>query len=333
MMERVRLVDTQSIIDRQKLHKIWSKVGYPAEKYDELYVVEKNQRWLAIGGRSDKVIKGFYVEPDYREQGLVGLLMGALLSSSSQTSLEYLYLFTSPEKASLFTHYGFHEIARANQAVLLYRGQPISERLTKLYPRVETTGHVSIVMNCNPMTKGHEYLVNQARLYGKELFIFIVEENQSLIPFEHRIELVRNRFGREKHIHILPSTDLIVSNTTFPSYFIKDKSSVVKQHASIDVSLFRNYFCPHFGIAHRVVGEEPTDWTTNQYNQALSNILPPKVRLTIIPRFQIKSKVISASMVRHYWAKQDFKMIEQMVSPHVLEYLKTNPYPKRQEIK
>lgn len=49
----------------------------------------------------------------------------------------------------------------------------------------------SIVMNCNPFTLGHRYLIETAAARCDKLYIFVVEEDKSVFPFEDRIQLVR----------------------------------------------------------------------------------------------------------------------------------------------
>lgn len=49
----------------------------------------------------------------------------------------------------------------------------------------------SIVMNCNPFTLGHRYLVEEASRQSDLLYIFVVEEDKSDFPFEDRFNMVK----------------------------------------------------------------------------------------------------------------------------------------------
>ena len=49
----------------------------------------------------------------------------------------------------------------------------------------------AIVMNCNPFTLGHLYLIEYAAKEVDQLFIFVVEEDASFFSFDDRIMLVR----------------------------------------------------------------------------------------------------------------------------------------------
>ncbi|PUU99564.1 [citrate (pro-3S)-lyase] ligase, partial [Acinetobacter baumannii] len=49
----------------------------------------------------------------------------------------------------------------------------------------------AIVMNCNPFTLGHQYLVEYAAAQVVRLYLFVVEEDKSEFPFADRLELVK----------------------------------------------------------------------------------------------------------------------------------------------
>lgn len=60
--------------------------------------------------------------------------------------------------------------------------------------RFEVEGNAavgSIVMNCNPFTLGHRYLIEYASKYVDYLYIFVVEEDKSFFPFSDRIDLIK----------------------------------------------------------------------------------------------------------------------------------------------
>lgn len=44
----------------------------------------------------------------------------------------------------------------------------------------------AIVMNCNPFTYGHQYLIETAARLVNLLYIFVVEEDKSIFPFSQR---------------------------------------------------------------------------------------------------------------------------------------------------
>ena len=130
----------------------------------------------------------------------------------------------------------------------------------------------AIVMNCNPYTLGHEYLINESRKKVDWLYVFVVEEDKSYFPFEDRIDLVRKNAGKYENVIILPSGKMILSMNTFSSYFQKETEQHVQIDASKDLKIFCNIIAPFFNIAVRFLGEEPIDRVTQQYNRAIKEI-------------------------------------------------------------
>ena len=63
-------------------------------------------------------------------------------------------------------------------------------KATRILPANATIG--SIVMNCNPFTLGHKHLVEYAAKLVDSLYIFVVEEDLSAIPFVDRLFLVHD---------------------------------------------------------------------------------------------------------------------------------------------
>ena len=60
--------------------------------------------------------------------------------------------------------------------------------LTKMKNQKNITGKIgAIVMNCNPFTLGHKYLIKESLKKVDYLYIFVVEEDKSIFPFKDKI--------------------------------------------------------------------------------------------------------------------------------------------------
>jgi [citrate (pro-3S)-lyase] ligase len=183
----------------------------------------------------------------------------------------------------------------------------------------------AIVMNCNPFTLGHQYLISQAIQEVDGLYIFVVEEDQSIFPFKDRLELVKKGtsiFGDK--VHVTPSGKFIISSFTFPGYF--SKTEVIKPaDTTADVVIFGSVIAPALHITHRFVGEEPLDIVTNGYNEMMLHLLPDMgVKMHVIKRKEEGAGVISASRVRKHLKAREFDEIAKMVPETTLEYLKSS---------
>lgn len=183
----------------------------------------------------------------------------------------------------------------------------------------------SIVMNCNPFTLGHRYLIEHAASQVKHLFVFAVEEDKSVFPFKDRFELMKLGTADLKNVTILPSGKFIISSLTFADYFNKGQLQDRAIDPSQDLELFAKEIAPVLGITVRFVGEEPLDKVTRQYNNAMQKILPKYgITLEVIRRKESGGMVISASRVRKLLETKNFDEIAKLVPKTTLEYLGKN---------
>jgi [citrate (pro-3S)-lyase] ligase len=197
----------------------------------------------------------------------------------------------------------------------------ISEYIAMLAPVKTNIG--AIVMNCNPFTLGHRYLIEYAAERCAGLYIFVVEEDKSFFPFADRLELVKKGTADLPNVTILPSGKFIISQRTFAQYSEKEELQDSVIDASFDVALFGQKIAPALNINVRFVGEEPLDNVTRQYNADLRRTLPKyDVDVLIIPRKELDGEVISASRVRKLLEIQDFDGAAKLVPETTLIYLK-----------
>ena len=181
----------------------------------------------------------------------------------------------------------------------------------------------ALVMNCNPFTLGHRYIVEYAAAKVLKLYIFVVEEDKSEFPFADRIELVRQGVKDFANVEVLPSGKFIISQQTFSGYFNKAELQDVQVDLSQDVEIFATEIAPTLGITIRFAGEEPTDNVTRQYNETMREILPRHgIEFCEIPRKTFGDEVISASTVREALKRGDFDKIKNLVPPATLMYLR-----------
>ena len=182
----------------------------------------------------------------------------------------------------------------------------------------------AIVMNANPFTYGHRFLVETALKNSDYLIVFVVEEDKSEIPFKDRIALVRENTADLPNVFVMPSGEFIISAKTFSEYFAKESIQEQKIDTSKDVTLFAKEIAPALGISVRFAGKEPTDKITAQYNEDMAKILPQYgLEFIEIERSKTdRGDIISASTVRKLAKERDFEKLKALVPPATLRYLK-----------
>ena len=188
----------------------------------------------------------------------------------------------------------------------------------------------AIVMNCNPFTLGHRYLIEYAASQVDYLYIFAVQEDKSFFKFEDRIALIKKGTAHLPNVRVLPSGKFIISSATFSEYFDKVNLRGTTVDTSMDVEIFGKHIAPTLDITVRFVGQEPLDPITNQYNQSLIRILPKYgIELREIPRKESDGKVISASRVRKCLEEGRWEEIKEIVPETTYDFLYEKFYNKK----
>lgn len=182
----------------------------------------------------------------------------------------------------------------------------------------------AIVMNCNPFTNGHLYLIEKSASQVEVLYIFILEEDQSAFRFSDRFHLVVENTKHLKNVVVIPGGKYIISSITFPEYFTKDTIQPDSLDLYSDFSAFGANIAPAFNIKTRFVGEEPYCKVTNAYNQQMKKILPEYgIQIREIPRFSVDGDIVSASKVRKMLKDKEYDNVKKYISPITFEYLKS----------
>lgn len=172
----------------------------------------------------------------------------------------------------------------------------------------------AVVMNCNPFTQGHRYLVEQALKEVDFLIIFVVEEDKSYFTFAERFAMVKKGVIDLDNVRVVPSGPFILSRMSFPEYFKKEISEYIQEHTENDIIVFAEKIASQLGIRYRFFGEEPLDEVTNHYNSAMKKILPKYgIKAVEIPRKAIHNTLISGTVVRKCIENEDIDQLNEFL--------------------
>jgi len=172
----------------------------------------------------------------------------------------------------------------------------------------------AIVMNCNPFTYGHQYLIETAARLVEILYIFVVEEDKSVFSFEERYRMVCEGTKGFRNVFVLSGGRFMISSMTFPGYFMKEEPTNECYDSFLDLKIFAHYIAPAFNISMRFVGEEPFDRVTAQYNCDMRVIFERTgISVIEIPRRRLDGEVISATVVRQLLEEGNCEAIKGLV--------------------
>lgn len=185
----------------------------------------------------------------------------------------------------------------------------------------------SVVMNCNPFTRGHRYLIETAMKEVDTLLVFVVEEDKSEFSYYDRMEMVKCGVQDLDGVYVFPSGQYIISTYTLPDYFFwkQQKSTVINMN--LDVEIFAKYIAPAFHITYRFLGTESKEEVTRHYNDTQKEILPEYgIVVRVIERLKYKDGYISAKTVRQSIREGNYEKLKVLLPESTIEYLKAKQY-------
>ena len=301
-------------------------LGLDADTEYALGVYDEEENLVACGCAAGRVLKQFAVAETLRGENILGTVVSGLSAWQYARGNTRLFVYTKPQNAILFAQCGFFPVSQTAEVALLENREHGPEDFAGrfLSPRDAGKRASAIVMNANPFTLGHRYLVEQAARESELLYLFVVEEDRSVFPFDVRLRLVEAGTRDIANVRVLPSGDYIISAASFPAYFIKDKARVQDAYARLDARIFCEHIAPLFGIEKRFVGSEPFCPVTRAYNAILKQECQThNLVLCELGRRESQGLAISASRVRALLAEHgvDSKKLKSMVPETTLAFL------------
>ncbi|WP_426348349.1 [citrate (pro-3S)-lyase] ligase [Alloiococcus sp. CFN-8] len=274
--------------------------------------ITEDGRLIATCSKEKNILKSFAILPEYQGEGLAAVMVTRIMDKLLEEGHETFFVFTKPCNKNIFISLGFSTLYEGKDAVLLENGLTgIEDYLKKIIKsnNIDTLkSRAAIVMNCNPFTLGHRFLIEKAAEENEEVIIFLVEEDKSFFPFNIRYTMLKEGTKDIPGVKLISGGKYIISSATFPNYFIKEENQRLRAYAEIDAGVFYRYIAKALNIKKRYVGEEPYCNITSQYNEALKAMAKEyEVELIEVPRRTMGQKAISASSVRGYLASGDIE--------------------------
>ena len=336
---------------RQRIEAFLKRNGL---RFDDMHyyaaVTDDDGEMIAGGGLKGNVIKCVAVDDAHKGEAIANTLISHLIAHANEEGHSNVKLFTKPKNRQLFESLSFRLLAEAPEAVLMETGiggiNNMVEQLKKIKEEGEvckenyqeckkeektnlntsTPQHLNttpprrgvVVMNCNPFTLGHRYLIEQAAKQVERLFVMVVREDCSLFAYAERKAMVEKGVAHLENVTVIDGSEYAISQATFPTYFLKRLDDAADTQMLLDLDLFRRHIAPALGATVRFVGTEPTDRLTRRYNQLMHEVLAD---VREIVRLEKEGNAVSASRVRKAMEQGDMSTIRQLVPPTTLPYI------------
>lgn len=285
----------------------------PLDRYVVVTRDEDGNEILAGGGLDGNVIKCVAVSESARSEGLMNILVSRLIVIAREEGRESVKAFTKPENEGIFKSLGFGLLASAPKAILMENGRGGLPEYRKYLESLARPGrNGAIVMNANPFTKGHRYLVEQAASQVDNLYVIVVKEDRSRFPYVERKAMIEAGCAGLDNVVVCEGSDYAISAATFPTYFLKKLDDATDTQIALDLDLFVNHIAKPLGVTVRFAGSEPEDALTRRYNELMAEILPGTSVAVVRQAHQPDSELVKGSALRQARRPIDFIEIPRL---------------------
>lgn len=309
--------------------------------YYAALVDETTDEIVAGGGLKGGVIKCVAVADGYKGEAVANQIVSHLIAQANADGHQCVKLFTKPQNQKMFESMSFRLLAEAPKAILMETGiggiKRYSEELKREKGKVKSEKSNSelhhlnpstpqpimpqsgiIIMNCNPFTLGHRYLIEQAAQQVDTLYILVVREDCSMFGYDERKAMIVRGVAHINNVVVCDGSEYSISATTFPTYFLKCLSDASDTQMTLDIDLYRRHIAPALGATVRFVGTEPDDPLTRRYNELMKSMLPD---VREVARLQQSGVVVSASRVRKAIVENHLALAARLVPPTTVPYI------------
>ena len=313
---------------------------YDDVDYYAAIVDESSDEMIAGGGLKGSVIKCVAGADEHKGEAVANVIVSHLIAKANAEVCQCVKLYTKPDNRQLFESLSFRLIAEAPNAILMETGVGGIEKYSEeLRVKSEELGVKSeelkndesvvsnarkpigvIVMNANPFTLGHRFLVEQSSELVERLYVVVVREDCSMFSYNERKAMVSQGVRDIGNVVVVDGSDYAVSVATFPTYFLKQLSDATDTQIILDLDLYRRRIAPALGATIRFFGSEPTDPLTRRYNELMHKQLGEE-HVHEIQRKQQEGSAISASRVRKAMMEGCLWDAIQLVPPTTIPYI------------
>lgn len=305
----------------------------PLDRYFGIF--DSEDRLVGGGGIEGNVMKCIALSEATRNESLTNPLVSRIRESALADGHQEIFIFTKPENRIIFESLAFHTVGMAEKAILMEsdpRGiGSYCRNLSELAEKTMTNANERrgvIVMNCNPLTLGHLYLIENAAKRVDRLFIIPVKDSDTEYTYSERKSMMEKATCHLKNVTVVPGSPYSISRATFPTYFLKELSDASITHIGLDLDIFSRHIAPALGVCVRFIGTEPTDALTREYNTFIHRTLPQKgIEVEEIARLENNGDPVSASRVRKLSDNMQIgaamRLLPESSIPYLLSHLAT----------
>ena len=285
--------------DRKKVENFLAEHDLLLDKDVEYtLILEDDDKIIGTGSVAGNVLKCMALDDNYQGMGLSNQIVSKLIEYQTEKGRTHLFVFTKPMYKNQMIDFGFRVVVEIEDKVVLLDN------------------------NINEIKKFTDSVlekINYVNSQAKNISAIVM----NAFPFDVRFQCVKEGLKNNPKIIVCDGGDYIISNATFPTYFLKDQKIINDAYSKLDATIFAEYIAKPLNIKTRFMGEEPIDIVTKNYNDNIFQILKENgIDVEIIPRKEIDGEVISASYLRKALEENNEELIKKLAPKSTIEVLK-----------
>ena len=294
------------------------------ERYDDLVGVFEAGEMTGCGARLGRVLKMLVVHPEHRGGAVLGEIITELMRRDCGRQSGCYFIFTKPCAIQSFERLNFRLLVQhsPSRIGLLENRNGLHQFLRRQAALARSGRNGAVVINSDPFSRGHQHLIESAAPQVERLYVFIPSDGDFAFPVDVRVMLARRGLSHLDNVTVVESGPYVLSDATFPGYFLKPGQSKDELRLEMDMALFAQHLAPFFHIDARFVGAEPLDPIARAHSRIMETCLAEHgIRLVQIARAKVGDLWINTRHIRQAISDADIERIRDFVPATTFDYL------------
>ena len=145
------------------------------EQTDYTVGIYKGDDLVATGSYAGNVIKCVAVHSDYQSENFLTDIVVHLMDQLRSNGSNHYFVYTCPKNSVYFKSLGFNKIVETSNVTFMEFGHPnFEDYLSMLSNHKKEGNNGAVVMNANPITKGHLHLIEEIAKRSDYVYEFVL---------------------------------------------------------------------------------------------------------------------------------------------------------------
>ncbi|ATZ17636.1 GNAT family N-acetyltransferase [Mesoplasma melaleucae] len=338
VFEKVNL-ENQNIENKVKI--FLNKFDLKYSNIDCTIIAWEANEIIGVCSKNKNIIKNIAVDDSQKGLGLFNQLLSEIKKQIIIENYNNTFVITKKCNKKFFEDINFKKIYENDKIAFLAENIDEYNNYKKFVNNSKFCKKTGVILlNANPLTKGHQFLIEESRKENDLTVLIPVIDDSSFFTTKERLEILSANYQNSKDIKIFEGTQFLISKKLFPSYFIKSDEDVITEESEMNAWLFKDIFSEQVKSGNtitRYLGSEPFSKTTNKYNEFIQHLYEKdalKIKVKIVERYTNKNNdIISASKVRKLIYDEQIDKLKDFVSDETFKLITKDEIIERAQAK